>query len=104
MQQTIWLFIGGVGVLTTLGTVLAAAYDDVMMIVGGLLGFVVWGVWTYGSLNVEKVTGNGCCVVSWSSPAVTLLGVMLALIPAWFALTGGPDLFRKYRDPDAEDI
>jgi hypothetical protein len=102
MQQTIWLFIGCVGVLTTLGTVLAAAYDDAMMIVGGFLGFVVWGVWTYGSLNVERATR--CCVYSWSSPAVTLLGVMLALIPAWFALTGGPELFRKYRDPNTEEI
>jgi hypothetical protein len=104
MQQSIWLFVGALATLTTLGTVWAASVDDVLMIVGGVLGFVLWGVWSYGSLNVERVTGNGCCVVSWSSPAVTLVGVMLALIPAWFALTGGPDLFRKYRDPDAEEI
>lgn len=102
MQQTIWLFIGSLATLVTIGTILAALVDDALMIVGGGLGFFLWGVWTYGSLNVEQTTR--CCVVRWSEPAVTLLGVMLALVPLWFALTGGPELIKKFRNPDTDEV
>jgi len=102
MQQTIWLAVGGLALIFTLVTLYGSTVDDTLAIVTGTLSFFTWGVWTYGSLNVQQLTR--CCVYSWSSPAVTLLGLMFALFSLWFVLVGGPELFASYRDTAAEDV
>lgn len=100
MLESIWLFTGGVAAAATAAAVLTN--DNGVAIVTGVLGFVAWGVWTFGSLNVE-VMSNGA-ITTFSSPAATLLGVALALIPGYIAFTGPVELFARSRNTQLDDV
>lgn len=110
MLQSAWLFIGVVSILATGVALLTKTQgaalipnDDGMAIFAGVVGFVSWGIWSYGALDLETVTDSGT-VVSHSMPAVTYLGVALALIPAYIALTGPVDIIRRSKNPTTDDI
>lgn len=94
MLESAWLFVGVVGILATATAVVTP--DDGVAIVAGVAGFVTWGVWTFGSLNLEKpIQGNPELV--FSEPAITLLGIGLALVPAYIALTGPVEIIGRAR-------
>ena len=109
MLESAWLFIG---VIATLSTIFAVSTqssfarmfpdDDAVAIMAGIVGFVSWAVWTYGSLNVEVVTDSG--VEVFGMPSVTFLGIALSLVPGYIALTGPADIIRRHKEPDAKDL
>lgn len=93
MLESAWLFIGAVAILTTGAAVVTP--DDGVAIVAGAMGFVSWGVWTFGSLNV-RVIGDSV-TYTFSMPSVTLLGIALALIPGYIAITGPVEIVGRAR-------
>jgi len=102
MLQSAWLFVGVVAILAT-ATALGTD-DDGVAILAGTAGTITWGVWTYGTLNVEAVDGAGS-TLTFTMPSLTLLGIALALVPAYVALTGPVELVaRANRQPDTEDL
>ena len=110
MLQSAWLFIGviallvtGVSVLTKTEGARLIPNDDAVAIYSGIVGFVSWGIWTYGSLDV-RVVGDSV-TYTFNMPAVTLFGVAMATIPAFIALTGPANIVRRAMDkPTADDL
>jgi hypothetical protein len=101
MLLAVWLF---VGLVATLATGLALLTDDDgIAIFAGALGFVSWGTWTYGAFDIERPI-EGATELTFSEPAVAILGIGLALIPGFIALTGPVEIISRYRDPDLDDI
>jgi hypothetical protein len=95
-----WWFIG---MIATLATGLALLKnDDGLATLTGVLGFVGWGVWTYGAFSLE--IARNATIYSFSEPAVALVGVALALIPGWIALTGPMEILGRYRDIGQENL
>jgi len=94
MLESGWLFVGGVAVLATAAAVLTT--DDGVAIVAGVAGALSWGIWSFGTLNVEVVDGAGG-TITFTSPALTLLGVAFALLPLFVALTGPVALVDRAR-------
>ena len=109
MLLSVWLFIGVIAIGATaiaLSTQSEGARlwpnDDAVAIISGVVGFSAWGVWTYGSLNIE-VAGDAV-VYTFSSPAITYFGIALSLIPGYIALTGPVNIVRRARETDATDV
>lgn len=100
MLQSGWLFVGLIAILATAAAVLTT--DDAIAIVGGALGFISWGIWTFGSLDVEVVSEGQ--TLTFTHPELALLGVALALIPGYIALTGPVEIVSRARDPRVEDL
>lgn len=91
MLESAWLFVGCLGVLATLGALVTA--DDGVAIIAGVAGAITWGVWTYGTLDLVVVGDS--VTYTFTMPALTLLGLMLALIPSYVALTGPVELVSR---------
>ncbi len=89
-----WLFIGAVAALTT-GAALWTA-DDSIAILTGVLGFISWGLWAYGALNLQIV--RDATTYTYTQPEVALLGVALAIVPGFIALNGPVEMMARYRD------
>jgi len=110
MLESAWLFIGFIALSVTAVAVLTQTQgaalipnDDGVAIVSGTVGFVSWAIWTYGTLDVEVVSDAG--VEVFSMPSVTFFGIVMALIPAYVALTGPAEIIAsRYKDPRAEDL
>lgn len=109
MILSAWLFIGTIAFLWTLVTLLGAVYfdsrdpdGDGLSIISGTIGFVLWGVWTYGTLEISVVSGGS--ELTFTHPSLTILGVAMALIPGYIALTGPIDLINRAREPRTDDI
>lgn len=98
MLQSAWLFVGLVAILATIGALLTD--DDGIAIITGALGFVTWGIFAYGALNVEVAEAPEPYVM----PEVTILAVALALIPGYIALTGPVEIISRARDTDLQDV
>jgi len=96
MLQSAWLFTGVLGVLATVASLLVSEdSDDGLAIVTGIGGVVTWGVWTYGTINVEVVAHHNSHIHTFAMPELTLLGVMMALVPGYIALTGPVELVAR---------
>lgn len=109
MLESAFLFVGVIAFLWTVLTVTAAVYvspddntGDGLATIGGVVGFVLWGVWTFGTLNVE--VANGSTVYQFTHPELALLGVAMALVPGYIALTGPIELISRAREPEMRDI
>jgi len=110
LLESAWLFIGfvalcvtGVAVLTQTRGVALIPQDDAVAIVSGTVGFVSWAIWAYGAFDV-RVVGDSVTYSFTMSP-VAIFGVMMALIPAYVALTGPAEIIAsRYKDPDAGEI
>jgi hypothetical protein len=109
MLESAWLFIGRIAFVWTLVTVAAAVYvdpvdttGDALAMLGGVVGFVLWGVWTFGTLNIQVVAES--VVYDFTHPELTILGVVLALVPGYIALTGPIELISRARDADVRDL
>jgi len=93
MLESGWLFTGALAVLATTAALLVS--DDGLAIVTGTGGVVTWGVWTYGTINVEVVAHHNNHIHTFAMPELTLLGIMMALLPAYIALTGPVELVAR---------
>lgn len=109
MLESAWLFVGRAAFAWTILTVAAAIYvdgtdetGDALAMVGGSVGVVLWGVWTYASLGIEVVDAGS--TVTFEHPELAILGVALALVPGYIALTGPIELVDRYRDADPRDL
>lgn len=109
MLESAWLFVGRIAFGWTVLTLAAAVYvdpiddtGDAVAMVGGVVGFVLWGVWTFGVLNVE--VRDGGATTAFSHPELALVGIAMALVPAYIALTGPIDLVGRARTPDPEQL
>jgi len=110
MLESAWLFVGVVSILATgvaVGTqteLLGASTNaDGIAILSGIVGFVSWGVWTFGTLEIETpIEGNPDLV--FASPALTFLGIVLMLVPGWIALTGPIEIASRYKQPESKDV
>lgn len=100
MLSTAWVFVGAVALVATLGAVLTA--DDGVAIVGGVVGFICWGVWSFGALDLTVVNSGG--VETFSMPEVAFLGIMFALLPGYIALTGPIEIIGRARSGDPEKV
>jgi hypothetical protein len=111
MLESAWLFIGLMGILST-GVALSTQTESVaqsgsadgIAIISGIVGFLSWGVWTFGTLEVESVTSSGSIVTS-TMPELTMLGIVFSLVPGYVALTGPVEIIRRsVDDPGTKDI
>lgn len=109
MLETAWLFVGRIAMVWTVLTLAAAVYidpvddtGDGLAIIGGVVGFVLWGVWTFGTFEVEVVDGG--TTVTFTQPELAILGVVLALVPGYIALTGPIELINRARQPSTDEI
>lgn len=100
MLSTAWVFVGVVALVATISAVLTD--DDGVAIVSGVTGFITWGIWSFGALDLTVVNSGG--VETFSMPEVSMLGVMLALLPAYIALTGPVEIVGRARTGDAEKV
>jgi len=110
MLLSAWLFVGFIAILATgvaLATQTTAATqipdDDGMAIMSGVAGFISWGVWTFGTLEIETpIEGNPD--LAFTHPELTFLGIMLMLIPGYIALTGPAEIIKRVQDTQTQDI
>lgn len=109
MLESAWLFVGRIAFVWTIITVVAAAYvdtgdetGDALATIGGVVGFVMWGVWTFGTLNIEVV--GDAVVYEFTHPELTILGVALALVPGYIALTGPIEIVSRVRETRMRDV
>lgn len=100
MLESAWLFTGLLAIIATTACVLTT--DDGIAIISGVLGFIAWGVWTFGTLGVEAVGDS--TTFTFSMPSVTLLGVAFAMVPAYIALTGPVEIIGRYREPSQREV
>ena len=101
MLESAWLFVGCLGVLATVGALVTS--DDGVAIIAGVAGAITWGVWTYGTLDLVVVGDS--VTYTFTMPSLTLLGLMLALIPSYVALTGPVELVgRAVGGAEPEDL
>lgn len=101
MLLAVWLFVGGVAILAS-GVALLTD-DDGVAIVAGAVATVTWGVWTFGTLDIERPV-EGATGLSFTEPAVTLVGVVLAIVPLYIMLTGPVELISRAQDAGPEDV
>lgn len=104
-----WLFVGLVSFVWTVLTVVGAVYvrkddttGDALATVAGVVGFICWGVWTFGALNIELVEGSS--TYTFTHPELAILGVTMALVPGYIALTGPIELVARARDAQMRDV
>jgi hypothetical protein len=100
MLQLTMLFVGALAALVSMAAVVTD--DDGIAIVAGTAGTVAWAVFIYGALNVRVVTDSG--VESTTMPGVAIVGLMLAVVPLFIALTGPTELVSRARDAGPDDL
>jgi len=111
MLESAWLFVGVVAILATgvalstqTQTVAQGQNADGIAIITGIAGFLTWGVWTFGTLEIEVLAQDGSTVV-FTSPSLTFLGLMLMLVPGYIALTGPAEIIRRSVDnPEHREV
>lgn len=110
MLESAWLFVGTIAFLWTVLAVAAMVYADAnnsqadgLVSNAGVIGFVLWGVWTFGTLQIEVVASDST-TIEFTHPELTILGVALALVPGYIALTGPIELLQRARNPSPDDL
>jgi len=109
MLETAWLFIGAIAFGWTVVTLAVAIYADVsqqtgdgIAMLGGIVGFTLWAVWTFGALDITVVGES--VTYQFSHPELAIVGVAMSLIPGYIALTGPIELVARARDPEMRDV
>lgn len=100
MLVSAWLFVGVLALAAT-GMALLTS-DNGLAVMMGVLGFVTWGVWTFGALNLEVV--RDATVYTYSLPSVAIVGVAVALVPGFIAITGPMEVIGRWRDIDQREL
>lgn len=109
MIESAWLQVGRIAFLWTVFIVAVAIYADPregvgdgIVTVGGAVGFVLWGVWTFGALNIQTLDGGS--EFTYTHPEIAILGVALALLPGYLALTGPLELVGRATRGDLDEF
>lgn len=109
MLESAFLFVGTIAFIwtaLTLGVAMVVSptdsKGDAAVMVGGVVGFVLWGVWTYGTLNIEVVGDS--TTFQFQHPELAILGVVMALIPGYLALEGPINLYERHRRGELDDL
>lgn len=100
MLESTFLFVGTVALITTIMALLTP--DDAMAIITGVSGFLSWGLIAYGSLDVQVVGDS--TTFTFTQPSVTVWAIVMALIPAYIALTGPTELVNRFRQPSQQNL
>lgn len=107
MLVTAWLAIGAIGLASTS----AAGYfalrmtpeEDATVIAAGTLGFLAWGVWSYGAFNIHYPI-DGSPSLAFTEPTVALVGLGCAVLSGFLALTGPIEAIGRVQDTRMEDV
>lgn len=105
-----WLFLGFVAFTWTLVLVAIAAVStpdtDGLATYGGIVGFVLWLVWSFGALEhtIVKASGGSMLEQTQTHPELALVGLLMSTIPGFIALTGPFDLVRRWRTGDIDEL
>lgn len=109
MLESAWLFVGRIAFAWTVLTLIGAVYigdpsqpGEGLATIAGVVGFVLWGVWTFGTLQIQ-VVDNGTEFV-FTHPELTILGIAMALVPGYIALEGPIELVSRARNPRMEEL
>lgn len=109
MLESGWLFLGRIAFVWTLLALLGAVYlddrdetADGLIIVAGAVGVVLWGVWTFGALNIEVVDGG--VAYEFTHPELAIVSVVMGVISGYLALTGPFDIILRARDAELRDL
>lgn len=100
MLESGWLFVGVVATIATVGAL--STPDDVLAIITGVVGTVSWVLFAYGALDVSVVADSA--TQTFTMPALTLFAVMMALPPAYVALTGPVEVVGRVRRTSADEV
>ena len=100
MLESAWLFVGLIATLATSGAVLSN--DDALAIILGVMGFVSWGIWTYGTFEITVVDGG--VTYAFSEPAISVFGIVMAMLPLYIALTGPIELAKNATGTAPDDL
>lgn len=100
MIESAWLFIGLIATLATGGAVLSSR-ETVAMVLGAM-GFVSWGIWTYGTFEIVVVDGG--VTYAFTEPAVSVFGILMAMLPLYIVLTGPIELAKNATGTRPDDL
>jgi len=95
-----WLFVGVIALLATGAAV--STRDNAKAIMAGIAGALAWGYWAFGALDLRVVRDS--TTYQYSQPELTILGVALALVPLFVALTGPFEVVGRVREPRDEEV
>jgi len=102
-----WLFLGALCMLWTAAILYLATRDSVdtagVSSVAGVVGVILWLVWSWGSLELTVVANDGT-EVAFSHPELAAVGLMMAWLPGYVALFGPFDILKRVRRGDIDDI
>jgi len=110
MLESAWLFTGVTAVLVTTVAVLTQTQgaalipnDDGVAIISGVLGFISWGVFAFGALDV-RVVGDSV-TYSFGMPSIAIFATIMGLVPGYVALTGPAEIIAsRYRNPSTDEL
>lgn len=100
MLESSWLFIGVVATLATSGAVLTSRETIAMVL--GAMGFISWGIWTYGTFEITVVDGG--VTYAFTEPAVAVFGILMAMLPLYIVLTGPIELAKNARGMQPDEL
>lgn len=108
MLESAWLWLGTAAFVWTVVALVSAAVADVdgpgesIATVSGVVGLVLWGVWSFGAFEITVVSQG--TEITFAHPELALVGICMAIVPGYIALTGPVELIGRARDPDLEDL
>jgi hypothetical protein len=104
MIESAHLWLGTAAFVWTVVAIGAAVWTDAngLVTLSGVIGFVLWGVWSFASLNI--IVHSGGSEFAFSHPELTVVGVMLAVPCAYLALTGPLETAKRANSTRLEDV
>lgn len=108
MLESAWLMLGSLGLLWQLVAIgVMSVFNpnsnaSVLQFFTSVLSFICYGVFTYGSLNIVRVSGG--LAYQYQMPAVTILGVALTVSSLFLVLSKPIDAIGRYREASPGDL
>jgi len=108
MYVTAWLVLSALCLVWT-GALLFLATRTQTDVAGvstlaGVIGLVLWLVWAWGALDIQVPSDDTAREITYSHPELALIGLLMAWLPAYIALTGPFELLKRYRQGDIDDV
>lgn len=70
----------------------------------GVIGTILWLVWAWGTLEIQVPSEDTTAEIVYSHPELALVGLLMALPPAYIALTGPFELVKRVREGNIDDV
>jgi hypothetical protein len=104
MIASVYLWLGTAAFVWTVMALVAAVATDAngLVTLSGVIGFVLWGVWSFAGLDIVVYSGGSSFDVA--SPELTLVGVVLAIPCGYLALTGPIETVSRAARGRLEDV